>query len=148
MRLEKTVLLQAEPSAVWNALTNPELTKKYFFGCEAISDWKIGSPLHYQTVTDGQATVHVKGVIRAFEPGRYLEATCVAAGFENVPGKETVVTYSLTEGPDGTTLHVTQGEFEDEETCRQNAASCDLILAGLKKLVEEPAARQGSLLPG
>ncbi len=83
----------------------------------------------------------MKGVIRAIEPGRYLETTCVAAGFENVPGKETLATYFLTGGPDGTTLRVTQGEFEEEETCQQHAASCDLILAGLKKLVEELAAR-------
>ncbi len=38
MRLEKTVLLQADPSAVWKALTDPKLTSKYYFGCEAISD--------------------------------------------------------------------------------------------------------------
>lgn len=139
MRVEKTVLLKADPSAVWNALTDPELTSQYFFGCEAISEWKVGSPLHYQAVTEGQATVLVKGVIQALEPNRYLEATCVAAGCEDIPGTETVVTYSLTEGTDGTTLHVTQGEYEDEESSKPTADSWDHVLAGLKKLVEGPA---------
>ena len=138
MRVEKTVLLQADPSAVWNALTDPKLTSKYFFGCEAISDWQVGSPLHYQTVEDGQATVHVTGVIRAIEPNRYLECTCVPVGTEGMLGRETVITYTLTEGPDGTTLRVNQGEFEDDEIRVQNDAF-DLILAGLKQLVEVPA---------
>ena len=85
MRVEKTVTLQADASTVWDALTNPEVTRKYFFGCEAISDWKVGSPLIFRVEVDGQETIPVKGVITAIEPNRFLEHTCFAAEFEDVP---------------------------------------------------------------
>ncbi len=75
MRIEKTVTLQADASTVWDALTNPELTKKYFFDCEAISDWKVGSPLIFRTESAGQETIPVKGVITAIEPNRLLQHT-------------------------------------------------------------------------
>ncbi len=36
--VEKSVKLNADISKVWEALTHPEITKKYFFNCEVLSD--------------------------------------------------------------------------------------------------------------
>jgi len=33
---------------VWDALTNPSMTKQYMFGCETVSDWETGSELLWQ----------------------------------------------------------------------------------------------------
>ncbi len=43
--VKKKVAINAESSIVWDALTNPEKTKEYFFNCEVFSDWKVGSPI-------------------------------------------------------------------------------------------------------
>lgn len=43
--IENTILINAPISVVWNELANPGETKKYMFGCEAVSDWKPGSEL-------------------------------------------------------------------------------------------------------
>ena len=134
MQVEKNLHIAASPEAIWKALTDPQSTKQYFFGCEAVSDWKAGSPLHYQTVMEGTATVHVKGVIRAIEPERYLETTCYAPDNEGIPDKETVATYTLTR--DGAQLRVTQGDFSDEGTFQETQTSWDMVLNGLKQLVE------------
>ena len=59
--VKKTIILSAEVSKVWDALTNPEQTKQYMFGCEAISDWQIGSPLIWKGAADGKA--YVKAIL-------------------------------------------------------------------------------------
>lgn len=35
--------LASSPSEVWDALTNPDLTQRYWFGTRIESDWKPGS---------------------------------------------------------------------------------------------------------
>jgi uncharacterized protein YndB with AHSA1/START domain len=36
--------IRTSPDELWSALTNPEFTKKYWFGVHQESDWKAGSP--------------------------------------------------------------------------------------------------------
>ncbi|HET7712077.1 MAG TPA: SRPBCC family protein [Thermoanaerobaculia bacterium] len=36
--------IKTTPEKVWNAMTDPEMTKQYRFGTHAESDWKAGSP--------------------------------------------------------------------------------------------------------
>lgn len=45
LQVKKTIILNAEISTVWDALTKPQWTKRYMFGVEVISDWKVGSPI-------------------------------------------------------------------------------------------------------
>lgn len=134
--VEKSVKFYADSSNVWEALTHPEITKKYFFNCEALSDWKVGSPILFKMTSDGKEIVPVKGIITAIEPGSLLKYTCFSPEFENVPSKHTTVTYQLSSENDVTTLSVTQGEFCDEETYNHTDASWDTVLDGLKMMLE------------
>jgi uncharacterized protein YndB with AHSA1/START domain len=136
MRIEKTVKLKAQPDEVWEALTNPEITKQYFYGCEAISEWQVGSPLIFKFKSDEHETIPVKGVVKVVEPSTYLEHTCFDSDFENDPAKHTIVTYSLLPDGDKTKLTVTQGEFPDDEDMGQHDASWSHVLDGLKALLE------------
>ena len=43
--VKNSITINAPASKVWNALVNPEQTKKYMFGCETVSDSRVGSPL-------------------------------------------------------------------------------------------------------
>ena len=134
--VEKSVKLNADIANVWEALTNPEITRKYFFDCEAISDWKVGSPLIFKMISEGKEIVPVKGVVTAIEEKRLLEHTCFTPQFENDPSKHTTVTYKLSAENDITKLSVTQGEFGDEETYNHTNASWDKVLDGLKMVLE------------
>ncbi len=134
--VEKSVKLNADISKVWEALTHPEITKKYFFNCEAISDWQVGNPIIFKFISDGKEIVPVKGVITAIEPNRLLEHTCFSPEFENKPSKHTTVTYKLSSENDITNLSVTQGEFGDEDTYHHTQASWDTVLEGLKTILK------------
>lgn len=136
MQVKKAIEVRATAPMVWAALTQPDLTRQVFFGCEVVSDWQVGSPVSYSTVSDGKRTVHVSGVVKAYEPHRRLVCTCVAAGFEGIPEKETTVTWTLTPRGDVTDIAFTQGVFHDRDEYTQVGQSADVILAGLKRLVE------------
>jgi uncharacterized protein YndB with AHSA1/START domain len=135
--VKKTVRIKASIPEVWEALTNPDLTEKYFFGCRAISDWKVGSPLLWNMTVDGKEVTAVKGVVTAIEKNKLLASTCFTPENENVPSKHTTATYKFSAEDGVTILSVTQGEFEDEETCSHTDASWDKVLSGLKSLLEE-----------
>ena len=136
--VEKSVALNADVAKVWEALTNPEITRKYFFNCEAISDWKAGSPIVFKMMSDGNEMVPVKGVITAIEPERLLEHTCFSPEFENVPSKHTTVTYKLSSENNVTELSVTQGDFGDNEVAYNHTdASWDTVLDALKSVLEK-----------
>jgi uncharacterized protein YndB with AHSA1/START domain len=55
--ITNSIDIHASASKVWDALTNPEQTKKYMFGCETVSDWEVGSPLLWRGTYDGKEMV-------------------------------------------------------------------------------------------
>ena len=45
---KKSITINAIATIVWNALVNPNIIKKYFFGAEVITNWKEGSPITFR----------------------------------------------------------------------------------------------------
>ena len=135
--VRKTVRIEAAVEKVWDALTNPEMTKKYFFNCEAISDWEVGSRLDFRTTMEGKDTVVVSGIITAIEPNSALEHSCYMPEFENDPSNHTDVTYKIESENGATVISVSQGPFEDEEKRNHTNFSWDIVLSGLKQVLEE-----------
>jgi uncharacterized protein YndB with AHSA1/START domain len=109
------ISINAPIEKVWNALIDPAQTKLYMFGCEALSDWKIGSPLIWKGVFDGAEVVAVTGKIVALEKQKHLAYTTFDPNgtLQDVPENYTTVTYDLTEQNDMTLLRVTQGDFSE-----------------------------------
>ena len=66
--IENEIQINAGKEQVWNALTNPEQTKNYMFGCEVISDLKVGSPMTWEGEVEGQKLVFVKGSVLFCDP--------------------------------------------------------------------------------
>ena len=132
--------------AVWDALTNPEMTKKYMFGCEALSDWRPGSPLLWKGSFNGLEMVAVKGNVVSIEPGRSLVYTAIDPNnpeIPDVPENYLIVTYELSEHGGQTRLAVSQGDYN---SVAQGAKRYEETMAGggwtpllvqIKALLEE-----------
>ena len=43
-----TIYIKGTPEKLWNALTNAEFMKQYWFGMYCTSEWKAGSPWKMQ----------------------------------------------------------------------------------------------------
>ena len=53
----------ASPHSVWQALTDPEITYRYWFGTRFESDWKVGSPIIWRRdgkITDEQTLLRLE----------------------------------------------------------------------------------------
>lgn len=142
LTVRKNIRLNANSAKVWEALTNPELTKQYMFGCEAISDWKAGSPLLWKGHVKGEDKIFVKGEIVSIEPGKKLQYTTFGpdSGLKDEPSNYLTVTLELTPKGAETELTVTQGDFSTvengEERYKHTLSNWDYTLEGLRKVVE------------
>ena len=144
--VKKSIKVNANISAVWDALTNPEMTKKYFFDCEAISDWETGSVIEFKMEKDGETIVVVKGIILNIEEDRLLQYSCFAPDTEQDTSTHTIVTYELYSENGNTLLTVTQGDFGKNEAGYQHTVTgWDATLSGLKVLQETPQRPDGNI---
>ncbi len=143
--VKNTIIINAPAANVWDALVNPEQTKKYMFGCETVSDWRVGSPLLWKMIYEGKEMIPVKGIILVIQPAKLLKYTVIDpnAAMEDIPENYLNVTYSLTEQSGITTLRVTQDGFETAadgnkryQDVYNNGEGWNPILVQIKKLVE------------
>ena len=111
--VKNSIAINATPDRVWDALINPEQTKKYMFGCETVSDWKPGSALLWKGNYEGKEMVFVKGNILSIETGRFLSYSTIDpnSGIADIPENYLTVTYALTSQNGQTVLTVTQGDY-------------------------------------
>ncbi len=143
--IRSSVTIDAPALKVWDALVNPVQTKKYMYGCEALSDWKPGSPLIWKGIFDGVELIAVKGDIVAIEPGKYLAYTVIDPNNNDIPDlpeNYLTVTYHLESINDQTTLTVTQGDYSkvaEGQKRYQHAVDgggWESIVAEIKRIVE------------
>jgi uncharacterized protein YndB with AHSA1/START domain len=59
--------IETTPEKLWDALTQSDFTRLYWFGTEVRSDWKVGSP--FALVTNG-ATTDTGEILEADRPRR------------------------------------------------------------------------------
>ncbi len=143
--VENSISMYAPIETVWDVLTNPEQTKKYMFGCETVSDWKLGSPLLWRGSYEGQDMVFVKGHIIAIQPPTLLTYTVIDpnADMPDIPDNYLNVTYELSAQDGTTTLTVSQDGFEKAADGEKryhdvynNGQGWNPILVEIKKVVE------------
>lgn len=146
LQIVNTITINAPASKVWDALINPDLTKKYMFGCETVSDWKKGSTLIWKMMHEGKEFIPVKGYVVEIEPNKFLAYTVIdphSTTIQDIPENYLTVTYSLESKSDQTTLTVTQGDYntvaEGEKRYQEtynNGQGWNPILIEIKKLLE------------
>ena len=134
---EASVDIRATAGEVWRALTEPELIKRYLFGTEASSDWKVGSAITYRGEWKGQS-YEDKGTILELEPKRRFVSTYWSAmsGLPDRPENYATVTYELEPEGEGTRLGVSQDNNPSEEGRAQAQGNWQAVLQALKELLE------------
>jgi uncharacterized protein YndB with AHSA1/START domain len=124
---------------VWNALVDPEIIKKYMFGTTVISDWKEGSKIIWKGEWEGKS-YEDKGKILRLEPNKELQYSHFSplSGLDDKPENYHIVTIELTENDKQTIVTLAQDNNADEKTKDHSEKNWKMMLASLKKLLEEP----------
>jgi uncharacterized protein YndB with AHSA1/START domain len=133
-----TTYIATTPEKLWQALTNSEFTKQYFFGSEIVSDWQIGSSFKLMN----KDKVEHYGEVLVCEPYRLLTVTWSVKDKDVEGDRISKVTYELT--PMNSTVKLTL-LHEDllEKDIRKDVGKIDgfnngwpVILSNLKSLLE------------
>ena len=135
--LEVSTLIKASKSVVWKALTDPEQIKKYLFGTETISDWKIGSPITFSGVWEGKPYID-KGTILQIEKEKILKYNYWSSfsGTEDVPANYANITYSLEEKDGQTMFTILQDSIKTKEARDHSEQNWRMVMNSLKELLE------------
>ena len=140
MTYETQITINAPVAKVWEALITPEITRQYMYGCDVISDWRIGSSVAWKGAAD--AVIYVIGDLVAFEPNQLLSFTVFDphGKYENIPENYLTSTYQLSAVGGQTLVKVSQGDYakvEDGEKRFQDSVSgWNATLEALKKILE------------
>jgi len=129
--------IEAPPSRVWQALTDPEQIEKYMFGSRVVTDWRPGSAIVWKGEYEGKP-YEDKGEILEVEPERRLRMTHFSpmSGDEDVPENYHTLTYEL-EGRNGSTrISLSQDGNDTAEAAEHSQANWEKMLSGLKATVE------------
>lgn len=145
LTVTNTITINAPTSTVWDALVNPEQTKKYMYGCEPITTWQPGTPLLWRGEYEGQVMDFVKGDVISIEPNKKLVYTVIDPlnpNIPDIPENYLTVTYLLEETNGQTIFTVTQGDYskvaEGEKRYQDTVAEGGWqgVLEAIKALVE------------
>lgn len=133
-----SILLNATPQRVWEALTDPAQIKEYLFGTTTTTDWKKGSPITYAGEWEGKA-YEDKGTIIDIQPEKLLHTTYYSSmsGKDDKPENYSNVIYKLDAEGDKTRLTITQDNAGDEASKEHSQSNWNMVLESLKKLVEK-----------
>jgi uncharacterized protein YndB with AHSA1/START domain len=131
---EVTIDIRATPERVWQAMTDPTLTREYFYGTDILSDWTPGS--RWTSESDGN--VSLEGKVVEIDPPRRLVQTFHVHDDDPAASEDpSTVTWELTPLPDGRgtrlqLVHTGQGEA----TMAYTDGGWEFILQGMKSLLE------------
>ncbi|HSH65880.1 MAG TPA: SRPBCC family protein [Bacteroidia bacterium] len=135
---KSSIVINAPVYKVWNALTQPELIKKYLLGANTETDWKVGSPIRFTGEYQGKKYID-KGTILENVPQKRIVYNhwSSLSGKEDKPENYQPISYNLDEDGKITTLTVTQGNIQSEKEREHAEKNWNAVLEELKNIVEK-----------
>jgi uncharacterized protein YndB with AHSA1/START domain len=138
-KIFEVVYIRTSASAVWDALTNPDVTQRYWFDTRIVSDWKVGSKVQY--LRNGELTD--EHVVLEVEKPHTLSHTFRPLFGEFQSESPSRVTFTMEESNGVVRLTVRHEGFPPEsKVFRACSDGWPMILSNLKTLLET-----GTLLP-
>jgi uncharacterized protein YndB with AHSA1/START domain/DNA-binding transcriptional ArsR family regulator len=135
-KLVYQIIINAPQERVWEAITKPEFTSRYYYGCALKTDLAIGSAFTY-FMPDGSPVV--EGKVVESDPPRRLVHTYHSMWPPMNEDAPTKVTWELESMPGAVTkLRVIHDEFERETATYTGLAGTGWawILSNMKTLLE------------
>jgi uncharacterized protein YndB with AHSA1/START domain/GNAT superfamily N-acetyltransferase len=128
----------APADEVWRAITDPEVTRRYFYGCEIEGEWRPGAPWRYHN----HGRTAIEGVVVEARPPHLLRLTghdvWDPGSREDPPYRITWRVEPLAAGR--SRVRLTFDGFDTDNASYRNSADLDPILEGLRNHVDPDAS--------
>jgi len=133
-----SILIRAPRKDVWEAVTQPDLVRKYFFGTLLTTDWSVGSSITFRGEWQGKAYEDL-GTVCEFDPPRSLSFNYWSSfsGIEDKPELRQLIRYDLADEDGGVRVTIQQSNVDTQERADHSAKNWQTVLEGLKSLVEK-----------
>jgi uncharacterized protein YndB with AHSA1/START domain len=138
LRTENSITIDVPIDTVWEALTKPELIKRWFFGVETETDWQPGSRIVHRGEYQGKPYEDTGTILEIAPPNRLVHSHwSPVSGLPNVPENHERVSWELTERDGKTVLTIKESNLPSEEAKATSEKSWRMVLENLKGLLEE-----------
>ena len=128
------IYIKTTPERLWEAITDSEMRRKYFFGVGVSSDWRPGS--RYECVHPLAPSALFEGENLEVDPPRRLVQSFNALWSEEVKREGTSrITWEIEQVEDSCRLTVTHDQLRPEAN-GELYGGWPMILSGLKTLLE------------
>ena len=131
-----TIYIASTPEKVWEALTSPEFSKKYFFGNAVEVELRVGGAYIVRT-PDG--SLHISGEVIECDPPRRLTVTFNVNWPELVEKLgPTLVTYEIEQAGEAVRLTLSQSQDRElsDDILSGGRSGWPAILSSLKSVLE------------
>jgi uncharacterized protein YndB with AHSA1/START domain len=142
LHTSRSIWIDAPVDQVWKAITTPEVIKRWFFGVDTETDWRLGSALVHRGEWEGRP-YEDRGTILRIEPPTLLvhDHGSEVSGLPDEPENYQEVTWSLSERDGRTRLTVAERNLPSEQAKVASERGWETALTGLKTLLEHEGAR-------
>ncbi len=128
------IVIATSAEKVWESLTKPEFTQKFWFGRSVISDWNLGSVV---SIITPEGNEEVKGEVLDFQPNKRLSYSWKTP--DETTSEATTVVFEIQEMGPMTKLTILHDIDVENAKFEQAAAGWTFILCGLKTYLETGA---------
>ncbi len=137
IKADISVTISVEKKAVWDALTNPEKVKIWFFGTNMSTTWEQGAPIKFSGEWQGKK-YEDKGTVLAYKHEEMLQYTYWSSmsGMEDKPENYVTITYRIGGDNGNVTVTVSQENIPDLKTRDHSIENWKKVLQELKKMLE------------
>lgn len=136
------IYIKTTPEKLWQALTDGEVTKNYYFGSQVKSDWKAGSKYEYlgaENRPNSESKAMIDGEILESDPPQRLVMTFNPLWFESGSASYPTsrVTYEITQLGEACRLSLVHDQLEAGHPLTQEFfGGWSNILSALKTWLE------------
>jgi uncharacterized protein YndB with AHSA1/START domain len=129
-------IIKSPIEKVWDALTNPEMVNKYFFGSQLETTWEVGTSIIWKGEYEGKMYLD-KGLVLEYIPNKELSFSYLSdwSGREDKPENYLQIRYEVMELDNDTQLRITQTNY-DEEKVKHSEENWASVIDMLKNLIE------------
>lgn len=129
------VYIRTGPQKLWQAIVDPALTVRYFYGTAVESTLEVGAPIRWR---EPDGTSALEGVVFEVEPpARLVHSFMMLHDAEACHDRPSRVTWEIDALGETCKLTLVHDEFESETaTWREVAHGWNPVLSGLKTLLE------------
>jgi uncharacterized protein YndB with AHSA1/START domain len=134
---KSTIHVNASKQKVWDALTKPELVKKWQYGSDVLTDWKVGSEIRFRVEWDSKV-FEQWGKILEVIPNELIKYSLFfpRPDLEDKEENYFIMSYHISELENAVRLEIIKednrpGAVKEKESTEENP-----VLIALKEIIE------------